>query len=111
LLALRVLHHEECVFAERHIERISGVLDRAWSHVDPARAVLDVIDAPIAAAERLIAGAGHEVLPKHRVIGLEARGIDIGDIVGNDVELMGERHLPRQADEKRILHRYSPLDR
>jgi hypothetical protein len=24
---------------------------------------------------------------------------------GDDVELVAQRHLPRQADEKRILHR------
>ena len=43
------------------------------------------------------------------VVGLEGGGVDIGDVVGDDVELVTERHLPRQADEKCILHRYSPL--
>ena len=40
-----------------------------------------------------------------------AIGIDVGDVVGDDVELAAERHLPRKPNEKGILHRYTPQTR
>ncbi len=110
LLSVRRLHDEVAAAADGDVERVAGVLDRALAHVDPARAVFDESDAPILAGESLIAGPRHEVFLEHRVVGLVARGVDVRDVVGDDVEFMRERHLPRQADEKGVLHRYSPPD-
>jgi hypothetical protein len=42
---------------------------------------------------------------EHRAVGLEAGGVDVGDIVGDDVELALQRGLPRQANKKRVVHR------
>src|SRR5262249_13789574 len=55
------------------------------------------------------ARARHEIAAEQGIVGLVAIGVDIGDVVGDDVELMRERDLPRQADEKRILHRIFSL--
>src|SRR5580700_108325 len=104
-LAARRLHHEIALVVERDVERIAGALDGAGAEIDPGCAVLHVADLPVAAAEALVAGARHQKFAERRVVGLESRGVDIGDVVGDDVELMTERHLPRQADEKGILHR------
>jgi len=38
-------------------------------------------------------------------VGLEAGGVDIRDVVGDDVEFALKRDLPRQSDERTVLHR------
>src|SRR5580700_2867598 len=108
-LAARRLHHEITFAVERDVERVAGVLDGARAEIDPGGAILHEADAPIAAGKLLIGRVRHQKFAERRLVGLEAGGVDIGDVVGDDVELVTERHLPRQADEKGILHRYSPL--
>ncbi len=74
----------------------------------PGRAVLHEADAPVVAGEFVVARARHQKFVEHRVVGLVAGGVDVGDVVGDDVELAPEHDLPRQSDEKSILHRYTP---
>ncbi len=69
-------------------------------------AVLDVADAAVAADEIVFVGARHQIFLEQRGIGLEARGVDVRNVVGDDVELPLEHRLPRKSDEKRILHRW-----
>jgi hypothetical protein len=71
----------------------------------PAHAILHHAHAPVRRGEQLGVGAGLEVFGEYRAVGLEACGVHVGDVVGDDVELALQRGLPRQANEKRILHR------
>jgi hypothetical protein len=83
------------------LERIAGALHRAGAEVDPRAVVLNETDAAVFAGEFAVAGARPEIFGKRRGVGLEAGRVDVGD----DVDLVARRHLSRQADEKRILHR------
>ena len=42
---------------------------------------------------------------EHRAVGLEAGGVEVGDVVGDHVQLALQRDLARQSDQKCILHR------
>src|SRR5580698_9210477 len=104
-LAARRLHRQIALAVDRDVERIAGALDGAGAEIDPGGAILHEADFAVAAGEFLVGGARHQIFAERRLVGLEAGGVDIGDVVGDDVELMTERHLPRQADEKGVLHR------
>ena len=41
---------------------------------------------------------------QHQVLDLEAGGVDVGQVVGGDVELALQRHLPRQSDVEGVVH-------
>ena len=68
---------------------------RALAHVDPGGAVAH--EADLAVARRHIVGAGDlaDEFLEHRAVGLETVGVDVGDIVGNDVEFALKRDLTR----------------
>ncbi len=70
----------------------------------PAHAVLHEAHAAVGRGQFGI-GAGLQEFGEHRAVGFEAGGIHVGDVVGDDVELTLQRGLPRQANEKSILHR------
>src|ERR1700733_13032381 len=109
-LAARGLHHEIGFAVDGDVERAAGAVNGARRHVDIAGAVIDEVDLAVAAVEILIAGVRLQILAEHVFVGLEPGRVDIGDIVGDRIELVPEHHLPRQADEKGILHRKdSPL--
>jgi hypothetical protein len=67
--------------------------------------VLHEADAPVLAGEVAVTGARSEIFRKCRAIRLEAGRVDVRDVVGDDIDLVAQRHLPRQADKKCILHR------
>ena len=69
-------------------------------------AVLDVADAAVAADEVVFVRARHQIFLEQRRVGLEAGGVDVRDVVGDDIELPFQHRLPRKSDEKRILHRW-----
>jgi hypothetical protein len=111
-LAARRLHHKEGVAFDRDVERVAGLLDAALGHVVPGLAVLHEAH-PAQRAGRLVVRAGLQVLGEHRAVGLEAGGVQVRDVVGDDFELASQHSLPRQANENRVLHHrtYSPLRR
>ena len=104
----RRLHRDIALAVDGDVERVAGAFERARGKIDPGGAILDERDALVLAAEFAVFGAGHQIFGERGVVGLVAGGVDVGDVVGDDVELATERHLARQADEKGILHRYSP---
>ena len=83
--------------------------DRALAHVVPGRAVLHEAEAAVARGELWPWRAGGREFREHRAVRLEAGGVHVGDIVGDEIELALKRGLPRQANEKSILHPKLPL--
>ena len=98
--AARRLHGEEGVAADRDVERIAGLLHRALGEVEPGRAVLHEADAAVVAAKLVRARDRHQVFVEDDVVGLEAGGVQVRDVVRDDVELALKRDLPRQSDER-----------
>jgi hypothetical protein len=75
----------------------------------PGGSILHEGDFAVGAPELVIARARHQEFFEDCGIGLEAGGVEIRDIVRHHVEFATQRHLPRQPDEKCILHRRSPM--
>ena len=57
-------------------------------------------DAPVARGELLGIVAVLQECGEHRPVGLEGRGVHVGDVVGDDFQLALQRGLARQANEK-----------
>src|SRR5262249_18530782 len=109
-LALRRLHRQEGVAVDGHVERAAGLLDRALAEVVPGGAVEHEAQAAVGAGEAIRAGHRHEVFLEDVAVRLEPGGVQVGHIVGDDIELPLQRHLPRKADQETVLHRScSPL--
>src|SRR6185503_11873946 len=73
-------------------------------------AVLHEGDAAIGALKIVFMRGRAQIFLEQRPVGLEAGRVDVGNVVGNDIHLPFQRHLPRKSDEKHILHRwFSPL--
>ena len=68
-------------------------------------AVEHVADGAVLADEVVFVRAGFQKFLKQRLVGLEAVGVDVRDVVGDDIHLPFQHHLPRKSDEKRVLHR------
>src|SRR5262249_22792468 len=51
------------------------------------------------------AGHRHEVFMEDIAVRLEPGGVQVGHVVGDDIELPLQRHLPRKADQETVLHR------
>jgi len=60
---------------------------------------------PASRRKRIGVGAGPQECGKDDAVGLEAGRVDVGDVVGNDVELALQRGLPRQSYDKCVVHR------
>src|SRR6185437_6652965 len=103
-LAARCLHREETVAVDGDVERIAGALHAAGVHVVPDAAVAHIADA----RTRVGAGGRGQIFLEQRTVGLVAGGVDVGDVVGDDVHFAAKRDLARQSDQKRILHRQLP---
>jgi hypothetical protein len=58
-------------------------------------AVGHVADAAVAAEEIVLVRARGQIFVEQRLVGLVAGGVDVGDIVGDDIHLPFQRHLPR----------------
>jgi hypothetical protein len=71
----------------------------------PGRAVDHEAQAAIGRRELVGAGGRIDEFLEHVAVGLEAGRVHVGDIVGDDVELSLQHHLPRETDEKVVLHR------
>ena len=69
-------------------------------------AVLHEGDAAVGVREIVFMRRRAQIFLEQRPVGLEAGRVDVGDVVGNDIHLPFQRHLPRKSDEKRILHRW-----
>jgi hypothetical protein len=95
------LDGEEAVAVEGYVERVARGLDRALAEVARDAVVQGepdgVVDLHVAGRPALFGGA-------EQALHLEARGVRIGDVVGHDVELAAQGHLPRQPDEGRVVH-------
>ena len=94
-LAGRRLHHEERLAVDRDIQRILGLLGRSAGEVVKGGAVLDEAQAAVAADEVVFVRARHQVFLEQRAVGLETVGVDVRDVVGNDIHLPFQHHLPR----------------
>ena len=105
-LARGRLHHQEAAAVDRDVQRIFGLLGGALREIAKGAAVLDVADAAVASDEVVFVRARHQIFLKQRLVGLEAGGVDVRDVVGDDVQLPFQHGLPRKSDEKRILHRW-----
>ncbi|MGY3103972.1 hypothetical protein ACVWW7_000599 [Bradyrhizobium sp. LM6.9] len=57
-------------------------------------AVLHIGDPAVGAGEIVLTRVRVEVLLEQRMVGLEAVGIGVGDVVGDDIHLPFQRHLP-----------------
>jgi hypothetical protein len=107
-LAARGLHHQHAFAVDGEVQRAAGLLDRALAHVVPAHPILHQADASVRPRKRLGIAAALQKFGEHRAVRLKSGGVDVGDVVGDHVELALQRGLPRQANEKRILHRLTP---
>ncbi len=104
--AARRLHRQVAATADGDVQRVFGLLERALGLIAVGAAILDVADAAVAAHEIVFVRARRQIFLEQGLIGLEACGVDVGDVVGNDVELPLQHRLPRKSDEKRVLHRW-----
>ena len=93
-LAGRRLHHEERVAVDRDVERVLGLLGIAGGEIVEGGAVLHERDTAIAAHEIVFVRRGPEIFLEQRPVGLEAVGVDVGDVVGDDIHLPFQHHLP-----------------
>jgi len=59
--------------------------------------------------KRIVLGLGHEIVLEHDVLGLEAIGVDVGEVVRHHVHLTLQAQLPRKRDQLRIVHRAVPV--
>src|SRR5262249_54426466 len=50
------------------------------------------------------AGERHQILLEDRAIRLVAGGVDVGEVVGDGLQLAAERDLARESEQKGILH-------
>jgi hypothetical protein len=48
------------------------------------------------------------VFVENDVVGLEAGRVQVRDVVRHDIEFARKRDLPRQSDERGVLHRQAP---
>jgi hypothetical protein len=109
-LALGRLHHEEAAAVDGDVERIAGLGDAALGQVGGGRAVPDEGHATVGPAlERIVPRDRHQVLLEDNVVLLEPRGVQVGEVVGDDIELTLQGDLPRETDETNVLHRTSPF--
>jgi hypothetical protein len=58
-------------------------------------AVGHIAEAAVGALEIVMVRAGGEIFLKQRFVGLVASRVDVGDVVGDDIHLPFQRHLPR----------------
>ena len=106
-LAGRRLHHQEAVAVDRDVERVLGLLGRALREIVEGAAVLHVARRGGRWPTKLSSCAPElQIFLEQRLVGLVAVGVDVRDVVGDDIHLPFQRHLPRKSDEKRILHRW-----
>ena len=110
-LAARGLHHQKSVTVDGNIERIAGLADRPGVEIVPGGAVLDVAQPPVGSLEAAGVRDRHQKFFEDGAVGLVAGGVQIGDVVGDDLELAVERDLSRQSDQEGVLHRPCSLKR
>ena len=100
------LHNQETAAIDRDIERVLGLLGGTLREVLEAAAVEHEADGAIPADEVVFTRAGLQVFLKQRLVGFVTVGVNVRDVVGDDIHLSLQHHLPRKSDEKRILHRW-----
>ncbi len=88
------LHHEEAAAVDCDVQRILGLLGRALRKILEGAAVQDVADGPVPADEIVFVRARIQVFLKQRLVGLVAVGVDVRDVVGDDIHLSFQHHLP-----------------
>jgi hypothetical protein len=94
--AVRRLHGEKCVAVDRDVERVTSTLDGALAHVAPGTAIDDVTELTVGKSRKVVLTRNrHQVFLENGLVGLEPVRVQIGDVVGDDVEFAGEYHLPR----------------
>ena len=104
-LAARRLRYQEPFAVDSDVERVTALLHAARTHIVPDAAVLNEADGRILTVKAVLARRGLDVFLEQGAVRLEAVGIDVGDVVGNNIHLALKRDLSRQSDEKHILHR------
>jgi len=110
-LAGRRLHHQKGGAVDGKIQRIFGLLGGALRKIAEGTAVLDEANAAVASHEVVFVRARLQKFLKQRVIGFVTRRVDVGDVVGDDVQLPFQYRLPRKSDQKRVLHRWFSPER
>ncbi len=111
-LAAGGLHHQEALAVDRDVEWIAGRLEGALLQVVERAAVLHIADPAVGPLEIVLMRARVQIFLEQHALGLEAGGVDVRNVVGDDVELPLQHHLPRKSDEKGVLHRScSPFER
>ena len=83
------------VAVDRDIERILGRLSRTLREVVEGGAVLHEGDAAVGAGKIILMRAGPQEFLEQRAVGLVAGGVDVGDVVGDDIDLPLQHNLPR----------------
>ena len=91
----RRLHHQERIAVDGDIQRSLGLLGRSAGEIVKGGAVLDKAQAAVAADEVVFVRARHQIFFEQRTVGLITVGVDVRDVVRNDIHLPFEHHLPR----------------
>ena len=90
------LHHQKAAAVDRDIERVLGLLGGPLREILEGAAVLDIADGAVKAAPEVVfMGARLQIFLEQRLVGLVAGRIDVRDVVGDDIHLPFQRHLPR----------------
>jgi len=94
--ALRRIDHEVAVAAHRQVERIAGLIDRPLADIAPGGDVAH--EGEFLAQNAFAAAVADQVVDEHHLLGLEARCVHVGDVVGDDAHLPPQGGLARQCD-------------
>src|SRR5258707_69180 len=89
------LHDQESLAVDRDVEWVAGRLHGASTEVVPGPAIVDEAHLTVGRLEPVFACDRHQELLEHRIVRLEAGGVQVRDVVRDDVELAPENHLPR----------------
>src|SRR5262249_36189038 len=109
-LPARRVDDEEAVARNGNVKRAAGVLQRALREIGKRCAILHEGDAAIRQWEMIGARRRGKIFLEADALAFEAVGVEVGKIIGNDVELALQRYLPRQSDQKGVIHARPPLE-
>jgi hypothetical protein len=79
---------------DRDVERVLGLLARALREIVEGGAVLHERDAAVGGDEIVLVRVRRQIFLEQGAVGLVAGGVDVGDVVGDDVHLPFQHHLP-----------------
>ena len=96
--ARRRIDDEETLAADRNVKRVAGLRQRSLREIGNRCAVLHEGHTAVGERKTIRACRRGKIFLELNALALEPVGVDVGEIVGDDVELALKRDLPRQSD-------------